>query len=115
MPHPLLESDHLECIHKGRVVLSSSNKDFLNIENIGMITLDDLKNANITGCTNNIAGIPTPCTKLTNIPESIASTLLEINGEKVVLAESINLVQTDKGSSLILQGSPKAKGYFELE
>ncbi|MCX2683427.1 hypothetical protein OQH60_06275 [Campylobacter sp. MIT 21-1685] len=75
-----------------------------------MITLQDLKNASILGCTHTIAGIPTPCTKLASIPESIASTLLEVNGQKVVLAECINQVLTDKSSLLLLVGNLKLKG-----
>lgn len=115
MPHPLLESDSLECIHKGKVLLQSSHKDFLNIKNVGIITLGDLKNASIAGCTNNIAGVLVPCSKLASIPESIASSLLEIKGQKVVLAELISQVLTDKGSPLILQGNPQAKGVFEIQ
>lgn len=113
--HPLLETDTLECPHKGKVLLKSSTKDLLNIENAGVITLEDLSKASILGCTHTIGGIPTPCVKLVSIPDSIASTLLKVNGDKVVLVESITQVLTDKGFPLILQGSPKAKGHFELE
>ena len=49
------------------------------------------------------------------LPESITSTLLEVNKEKIVLTEYINQVLTDKGSPLSLQESPKAKGLFEIE
>lgn len=115
MPHPLLQTDNLECIHRGKVLLQSNNKDFLKIKDVGVITLQDLQNASILGCANTIAGVPTPCTKLVSIPESIASTLLKVNGQKVVLAEFINQALTDKGSVITLQGDPKAKGFLEID
>lgn len=115
MPHPLLETDICECMHKGRVVLNSSTKDLLDVENSGVITIDDLSKATILGCMNNIAGIPMPCTKLLNIPQSITSQSLNVNGQKVVIAEFINQITTDKGSPLILQGEAKAKGFLELD
>ncbi|STQ84427.1 lipase family protein [Helicobacter fennelliae] len=81
----------------------------------GAISLQDLANAVIIGCANNIAGIPSPCTKLANIPNSITSSLLEIDNQKIVLAQAISQVITDKGSPLILQGEPKAKDILELD
>ncbi len=66
-------------------------------------------------CTNNIAGFPTPCTKLVNIPENIAAELLEIDDQKIVLAEKISLVMADKNSPLMLKGEPQAKGVLEIE
>ncbi|MGX3097380.1 hypothetical protein [Helicobacter sp. 23-1046] len=118
--NPLLESDTLECAHKGKILLQSSTKDIMCVQDssnndAGMISLGDLANATIIGCTNNIAGVPSPCTKLVNIPNSIASTLLEINNQKIVLAQAISQVITDKGSPLILQDEPKAKDIFELD
>ena len=113
--NPLLESDSVECAHKGKVLFQSTTKDLMCVENAGMISLQDLANATIIGCTNNIAGFPSPCTKLVNIPNSIASTLLEIDNQKIVLVQAISQVLTDKGSPLILQGEPKAKDIFELD
>ncbi|WP_181881899.1 hypothetical protein [Helicobacter sp. MIT 14-3879] len=78
MPHPLLEDDKIECIHKGKLILQSSTKDLLEINNAGVITINDLKQASIVGCFNNIVGIPSPRTKLVNIPESITSSLLKV-------------------------------------
>ncbi|WP_254422380.1 hypothetical protein [Helicobacter bilis] len=116
MPIPLLESDKLECIHKGKVLLQSSISNLLSINNAGAITLQDLAQAKILGCQNQILGVSAPCTKLIiSIPESITSTLLEVNKEKIVLTEYINQVLTDKGSPLFLQESPKAKGLCEIE
>lgn len=114
MPHPLLETDMCKCAHSGIVQLKSNNKNLLSINNIGVITLSDLAQASIIGCTNNIAGVPAPCTKLVNMPNSIASSLLNLNGQQVVLAENMSQVTTDKGSPITIQGSPKAKGFFEI-
>ena len=118
--NPLLETDKIECIHKGKVILQSSTKDLMcvqdsNSTDAGAISLQDLANAVIIGCTNNIAGIPNPCTKLVSIPNSITSSLLEIDNQKIVLAQTISQVITDKGSPLILQGEPKAKDILELD
>ena len=118
--NPLLETDKIECIHKGKVIFQSSTKDLMcvqdsNSTDAGVINLQDLANAVIIGCTNNIAGIPNPCTKLVSIPNSITSSLLEIDNQKIVLAQTISQVITDKGSPLILQGEPKAKDILELD
>ena len=118
--NPLLESDSIECAHNGNVLLQSSTKDIMCVQDssnndAGMISLNDLVNASIIGCTNNIAGVPSPCTKLANIPNSICSTLLEIDNQKIIIAQAISQVLTDKGSPLILQGQPKAKDIFELD
>ena len=118
--NPLLESDSVECAHKGNVLLQSSTKDIMCVQDssnnyAGMISLSDLANATIVGCTNNIAGVPSPCTKLVNIPNSICSTLLEIDNQKIIIAQAISQVLTDKGSPLILQGQPKAKDIFEID
>ena len=118
--NPLLETDKIECIHKGKVLLQSSTKDLMcvqdsNSTDAGAISLQDLANAVIIGCTNNIAGIPNLCTKLVSIPNSITSSLLEIDNQKIVLAQTISQVITDKGSPLILQGEPKAKDILELD
>ena len=118
--NPLLESDGIECLHKGKVLLQSSTKDLMCVQDsngtdAGVINLQDLANATIIGCANNIAGIPNPCTKLASIPNSITSSLLEIDNQKIVLAQTISQVITDKGSPLILQGEPKAKDILELD
>ncbi|WP_288644585.1 hypothetical protein [uncultured Helicobacter sp.] len=118
--NPLLETDKIECIHKGKVIFQSSTKDLMCVQDssgtdAGAINLQDLANAVIIGCANNIAGIPSPCTKLANIPNSITSSLLEIDNQKIVLAQAISQVITDKGSPLILQGEPKAKDIFEID
>lgn len=118
--NPLLETDKIECLHKGKVIFQSSTKDTMcvqdsNNNDAGLVSLQDLANATIIGCANNIAGIPNPCTKLVSIPNSICSTLLEIDNQKIVLAQAISQVLTDKGVPLILQGEPKAKDIFEID
>lgn len=113
MPHPLLETDTLQCIHQGKVVLQSSTKELFAINDAGAISLEDLANAKIL-CTNPITN-GGPCTTIANIPKNIASKILEINSKKIVLCEHISLATTDKGSPLSLQGNPKAQGYLEIE
>ena len=55
--NPLLESDSVECTHKGKVLLQSNTKDLMcvqdsNNNDAGMISLQDLANATIVGCAN---------------------------------------------------------------
>lgn len=113
MPYPLLETDILQCIHQGTITLISSTKGLFSVNNAGLISLQDLANASIV-CPNPITS-GGPCTKIANISQTIASKTLEIDSQKIVLCENISLATTDKGSPLILQGSPKAKGFFEIE
>lgn len=115
MFHPLLETDICKCAHSGIVQVKSSSKNLFGINNVGVITINDLAQASIVGCTNNISGVAAPCTKLVNIPISTTSSLIDIGGEKVVLAEKIGQITTDKGSPLILQGNPKANGLLEVD
>ncbi|MFC3848204.1 hypothetical protein ACFOPX_06675 [Helicobacter baculiformis] len=85
----------------------SSTKELFSVNDAGCIGLKDLVQVSIVGCTNNIAGFPTPCTKLANIPPTIATDLLEIDNQKIVMAENISLVITDKNFPLILKGEPQ--------
>ena len=62
-----------------------------------------MKNAVISGCSHNIAGIPKPCTKIVQIPPNALSKLLEVNGEKVVLEDNVTMIMTDNGVPLQLQ------------
>ncbi|WP_245945928.1 hypothetical protein [Helicobacter didelphidarum] len=113
--HPLLESDSLECPHKGKVILQSSNKELFEVNNDGLIVESDLLNASIIGCSNTIAGFPTPCSCIATIPKPCISTLLEIEGEGVILIDNISLILTDKGFPLMLNGEAKAKDVFEID
>ncbi|WP_290880801.1 hypothetical protein [Helicobacter sp.] len=114
MPHPLLESDICECSHKGKVIFSSSHQNFLLVKEAGILTINDLSKASIIGCTNPIIK-GGPCSKLVSIPDFITTNLLIVENEKAVLAECISQVLTDKGSPILLQGEPKAKGILEIE
>ena len=113
MPHPLLETDTLQCAHQGRITLTSSTKGLFSINNAGVISLDDLSKASIS-CPNPITN-GGPCSKIANIPQSVSSKMLEIDSQKIVLCENISLVTTDKGVPLKLSGEPQAKGYFEID
>lgn len=113
MPHPLLETDTLQCMHQGKVVLQSSTKELFAINDAGVISLEDLANAKIV-CANPITN-GGPCTTIANIPQSVASKILAIDSQRIVLCEHISLVTTDKGSPLSLQGNPKAQGLCEIE
>ena len=113
MPHPLLETDTLQCAHQGKITLTSSTKGLFSINNAGVISLDDLSKASIS-CPNPITN-GGPCSKIANIPQSVSSKMLEIDSQKIVLCENISLVTTDKGVPLKLSGEPQAKGYFEID
>lgn len=114
--NPLLESDAIECAHKGKIVAFSSNK-LLEIDGSCALTKQDLLNAKIIGCTHQIAGFLKPCQAITIIPESALSTMLEIEGDKVILAQRITQIFTDNGAPLqFAKGAePKAKDIFELD
>ena len=60
--HPVLEDNELKCPHNGVAKLKSNKGKNFKSNNIPMILESDLLNSTIIGCTNNIAGIPTPCT-----------------------------------------------------
>ena len=75
----------------------------MDIAGESVITESDLKNAVISGCSHNIAGIPKPCTKIVQIPPNALSELLEVNGEKVVLEDNVTMIMTDNGVPLQLQ------------
>ena len=100
---PLLSSDKLVCAHQGVVQLKSVKGKELDIAGESVITESDLKNAVISGCSHNIAGIPKPCTKIVQIPPNALSELLEVNGEKVVLEDNVTMIMTDNGVPLQLQ------------
>ncbi len=101
--NPLLESDILTCPHKGIVQLKSICGNLLEVEGVGVITESDLLHSPIIGCTNNIAGIPTPCTQVSTIPPNAISSILEVNGSGVIFQSQIPTILTDKGFPLTLQ------------
>ncbi|WP_232000224.1 hypothetical protein [Helicobacter cinaedi] len=64
MLHPILEDDEIKCPHNGVVQLQSNKGKSITDKNIPFILETDLLNSPIIGCTNNIAGVPTPCTQV---------------------------------------------------
>ena len=64
MLHPILEDNEIKCPHNGVVQLQSNKGKSITDKNIPFILESDLLNSPIIGCTNNIAGIPTPCTQV---------------------------------------------------
>ncbi|WP_394966783.1 hypothetical protein [uncultured Helicobacter sp.] len=59
--HPILEDDEIKCPHNGVVKLKSNKGKPFTSKGIPMILESDLLHSSIIGCTNNIAGVPTPC------------------------------------------------------
>ena len=62
--HPILEDNELKCPHNGVVKLKSNKGKPFTSKGIPMILESDLINSHIIGCTNNIAGVPTPCSSV---------------------------------------------------
>ena len=58
--NPLLESDNIECAHQGKIVAFSNNK-MLEVDGSCVLTKQDLLQAQIIGCTHQVAGFSTPC------------------------------------------------------
>ncbi|RDU60604.1 hypothetical protein CQA53_10810 [Helicobacter didelphidarum] len=112
--YPLLESDILICPHNGIINLKSNNGSLLEIEGAGVITQSDLLNASIVGCTNSIAGFPTPCSCIATIPPNAISSMLEVNNEGVILQSQIHTILTDKGFPIQIQTkSPNNEVYLD--
>ena len=64
MLHPILEDNEMKCSHGGVVQLQSNKGKSITDKNIPFILESDLLNSPIIGCTNNIAGVPIPCTQV---------------------------------------------------
>ena len=98
--YPVLEDDVIMCPHGGRVQLKSIKGKPFQSDGVPIILEPDMQNALISGCTNNILGVPTPCTMVVNIPPAALS-LKTLNGEKAVMQDYVSLIMTDKGFPLI--------------
>ncbi|WP_104742200.1 hypothetical protein [Helicobacter trogontum] len=61
MLHPILEDDEIKCPHNGVVKLKSNKGKSFTSKGIPLVLESDLLHSSIMGCTNNIAGVPTPC------------------------------------------------------
>ena len=69
--HPILEDNEIKCPHNGVVQLKSNKGKSFKSKDIPMILESDLLNSFIIGCTNNIAGVPTPCMQIALILPSV--------------------------------------------
>ncbi|MGX2973212.1 DUF5675 family protein [Helicobacter sp. T3_23-1059] len=114
--NPLLESDAVECAHKGKIVAFSNNK-LLEVDGSCVLTKQDLLQAQIIGCQNNILGVATPCKAIVTILDSALSNTLIINGDSAIIAQQISQIFTDNGVPLQFKNgaTPKAKDIFELD
>ena len=101
MLHPILEDNELKCPHNGVVKLKSNKGKSFKSKGIPMILESDLINSSIVGCTNNIAGIPTPCTLISVILPS-ARAFKKYNDDYPIMQDLVSSgVMSDKGFPLI--------------
>ncbi|STQ92013.1 lipase [Helicobacter fennelliae] len=109
MLHPILEDNEIKCPHNGVVQLKSNKGKSITDKNIPFILESDLLNSPIIGCTNNIAGVPTPCTQVALIlPHSRG--LKKHNGDYPIMQDLVSSgVMSDKGFPLIC--TPKPNSY----
>ncbi|RAX57036.1 hypothetical protein CCZ01_07480 [Helicobacter monodelphidis] len=84
---PVLEDNELKCPHNGRVQLKSKKGKSFQSQGIPMILESDLMNSSIVGCTNNIAGVPTPCTLVSVILPS-ARALKRYNDDYPIMQDN---------------------------
>ena len=114
--NPLLESDSVECAHKGKIVAFSNNK-MLEVDGSCVLTKQDLLQAQIIGCTHQVAGFSTPCKAIVTILDSALSNTLIINGDSAIIAQQISQIFTDNGVPLRFENgaTPNAKDIFELD
>ena len=103
--YPVLEDDVIMCPHGGKVQLKSIKGKPFKSDGVPIILEPDMQNALISGCTNNILGVPTPCTMVVNIPPAALS-LKTLNGEKAVMQDYVSLIMTDKGFPLQIIPKP---------
>ena len=101
MLHPILEDNEIKCPHNGVVKLKSNKGKSFTSKGIPMVLESDLLNAPIIGCTNNIAGIPTPCTSVSVILPSSRG-LKKFNDDYPIMQDLVSSgVMSDKGYPLI--------------
>ena len=106
MLHPILEDNELKCPHNGVVKLKSNKGKPFTSKGIPMILESDLLNSSIVGCTNNIAGVPTPCMQVAVILPS-ARAFKKYNDDYPIMQDLVNgSVFSDKGFPLI--ATPKS-------
>ena len=99
--HPILEDNELKCPHNGVVKLKSNKGKSFKSKGIPMILEFDLLYSQIIGCTNNIAGVPTPCTMVATILPN-ARGLKKFNDDYPIMQDLVSSgVMSDKGFPLI--------------
>ena len=104
--HPILEDNELKCPHNGVVKLKSNKGKPFKSKGIPMILESDLINSSIVGCTNNIAGVPTPCTMVATILPN-ARGLKKFNDDYPIMQDLVSSgVMSDKGFPLICTPKP---------
>ena len=98
--HPILEDNEIKCPHNGVVKLKSNKGKPFTSKGIPMVLESDLLNSQIIGCTNNIAGVPTPCTSVSVILPS-ARGLKKFNDDYPIMQDLVaSGCLTDKGFPL---------------
>ena len=101
MLHPILEDNEIKCPHNGVVKLKSNKGKPFTSKGIPLVLESDLLNSPIIGCTNNIAGVPTPCTSVAVILPS-ARGLKKFNDDYPIMQDLVSSgVLSDKGFPLI--------------
>ena len=101
MLHPILEDNEIKCPHNGVVKLKSNKGKSFTSKGIPMVLESDLLNSSIIGCTNNIAGVPTPCTSVSVILPSSRG-LKKFNDDYPIMQDLVSSgCLTDKGYPLI--------------
>ena len=111
MLHPVLEDNEIKCPHNGVVKLKSSKGKSFKSKGIPMILESDLLNSQIIGCTNNILGVPTPCTSVAVILPSSRG-LKKFNDDYPIMQDLVSSgCLTDKGFPLIATPKPNTCKY----
>ncbi|MDY5185711.1 hypothetical protein [Helicobacter trogontum] len=101
MLHPILEDDEIKCPHNGVVKLKSNKGKPFTSKGIPMVLESDLLHSSIIGCTNNIAGVPTPCASVSVILPS-ARGLKKFNDDYPIMQDLVSSgVMSDKGFPII--------------
>ena len=99
---PLLKGDKITCMHGGEVMLVSQEGEPFCNDSDSFVLGNDLLQASITGCNNNILGIPKPCTKIVLIPPTSLS-ITKFNNQGVVIQEHLQTIMTDNMVGLMLK------------
>ena len=101
MLHPILEDNEIKCPHNGVVKLKANKGKPFTSKGIPMVLESDLLNSPIIGCTNNIAGVPTPCSSVSVILPSSRG-LKKFNDDYPIMQDLVaSGCLTDKGFPLV--------------